>query len=252
MIVKLAIAVLASLTAGFINALAGGGTLITFPVLIALGISPVSANVTNTIALTPGFLGGIFAQLNEIKSIKYKLYKILPISILGGICGGLLLINTNESSFKLLIPYLLLIASLLFAFQSKIKRLYLQSKSTETSKTKDIFLTIILIFFSAIYGGYFGAGLGVLLIAVLSFLHEESLVKLNVLKLAISFSINFSAALYFCFSGKVEWIFAIIMIFGSILGGIIGGRLAGKINPKILKYIIITVGIASSVIYFIK
>jgi len=245
-------AFLAAVAGGFINAIAGGGTLVTFPVLIALGISPLAANITNTIALCPGYISGAFAQRKDFKSQKQKLWKILPVSILGGVIGGILLLNTEESVFRILIPYLIFIATCILAIQVPVKKWIInRSKLSGSEKTSDRLL-FLMIFLSAIYGGYFGAGLGVILMAVLGLIINDSLNKINALKQAISFSINFVAAIYFSFSGKAYWIIAFVMAIGAISGGVIGGKLASKIKQEIFRWIIVIIGLIVAIYYFVK
>ncbi|MFH0895487.1 MAG: TSUP family transporter, partial [Bacteroidota bacterium] len=127
----LILAGLAAIAAGFVNAIAGGGTLITFPVLMALGIPPVAANITNTIALCPGYFGGTYAQRKDLSGQKNNILSIIPAGILGGITGGLLLIYTEEKTFKTLVPYLILIATILLAFQPLIKKLISKKSNSE-------------------------------------------------------------------------------------------------------------------------
>ena len=245
-------AFLAALAAGFINSIAGGGTLISFPVLVWMGIPPVAANVTNTIALCPGYFGGIIAQCKDFTSQKKRLYAILPVSILGGIAGGLLLINSEERSFEILVPYLILIASLLLAVQIPLKK-WLGSRVGKSGSLKAGKVgAFILLFLASVYGGYFGAGVSVIVIAVLGLIYDDSLTRLNVLKQAISFSINITAAIYFAFSGKVVWLIVLVMIFGSVAGGLAGGKLADKINPDILRLMVVIIGFTVSIIYFIR
>jgi hypothetical protein len=249
---NLAFAFIAAIAAGFVNAIAGGGTLISFPVLVAIGIPPVAANVTNTIALCPGYFGGVMAQRNDLLSQKQRLWKILPVGIAGGIAGGLLLLNTSENSFRILIPYLILLSALLLAFQPFLKKMVearLQKPMHHNAKGA---LVLFVIFLAAIYGGYFGAGLGVILLAVLGLLIDDSLIRLNALKQAISLSVNVSAAIYFCFSGQVNWPVVAVMIFGSVLGGNIGGRTATFIKPEILRWAMVVIGFVVAGIYFIK
>lgn len=243
---------LAALAAGFINALAGGGTLVTFPILLAIGIPPVVANVTNTVALVPGTIGGMWAQRNFFKEQYQRLKQLLPVAIVGGIAGALLILNTSEKSFNTLIPYLILVATLLLAFQVPIKNWVISRSGQKHSQKHRRLLLLIMVFIAAIYGGYFGAGLGVILMAVLSLATDDSLISLNFLKQALAFSVNFAAAIYFAFSGKVEWMIAFIMIFGSITGGIIGGKLAGKLKPEILRWIVVTAGLITATIFFLK
>lgn len=243
---------LAAIAAGFINALAGGGTLITFPVLLAIGISPVVANVTNTVALVPGTIGGMWGQRKDFHSQARRLVKLLPVAITGGIAGGLVLLNTSEKSFESLIPWLILMAALLLAAQVRIKRWVVKRPGAAHHEKHSPLVMFILVFLASVYGGYFGAGLGVILLAVLGLVTDDSLVELNFLKQALGFSVNFAAAAYFAFSGKVEWLVAFVMVFGSVTGGFIGGRLAGRLKPERLRWIVVVAGIIAAVIYYLK
>ncbi|HBB90384.1 MAG TPA: sulfite exporter TauE/SafE family protein [Bacteroidales bacterium] len=249
---EILIALLASLAAGFINAVAGGGTLVTFPVLMALGLPPVAANVTNTVALCPGYFGGIYAQRKDFASQKKRLIAILPISVLGGIAGGLILLNTGEKAFNGLVPYLILLACLLLAIQVPLKK-WMQSRSGKTHSTliKRVGAGSLLLL-ASVYGGYFGAGVSVIVIAILGLIYDDSLTRLNVLKQAISFSINISAAIYFAFSGKVDWAFAGVMMVGAVAGGLLGGRFAGSIKPSWLRVIVIVTGCTAAVVYLVR
>jgi uncharacterized protein len=246
------IASAAALVAGFINAIAGGGTLITFPVLTALGIPPVAANVTNTIALCPGYLGGTYSQRKDLSALKNKLWQLLPVSVAGGITGGLLLLNTNEKYFRVLIPYLILLAAVLLALQVPVKKMISGRSGKTGSGIAKKTAMFVLVFLGSVYGGYFGAGLGVILMAVLGMALDDSLTKLNALKQALSLSINVTAALYFAFSGKTEWLFVLVMMAGAVAGGMIGGRMAGKIKPEILRWIVVLTGLAVATVYFFK
>lgn len=249
---NISILILAGVLAGIVNALAGGGTLITFPVLIALGIPPIAANVTNTVALCPGYFAGTYAQKQDFISMKKILWLIIPVAVLGGIAGSILLIYTPEKSFTAIIPYLILAASTLLALQKPLKKL-LNTRSEKSRSGKINFILMLgLVFLAAVYGGYFGAGLGVILMAVLGLILHESLTRINALKQATSFCINIIAAVYFCFSGLVIWPVVALMIAGSLTGGIIGGKLAGKINPEFLRWIVVGAGFVIAVYYFAK
>lgn len=240
---------LAACAAGFINAVAGGGTLITFPVLIAIGLPAVVANVTNTIALCPGYVGAFFARIKDLRG-KRKLFMVLvPVGILGGITGGYLLLTTEEKLFRSLVPFLILIASFLLAIQDIIKG-WLTNLNRKSRKISII--VAVPLFFAAIYGGYFGAGLGVILLAVLGMLLEDSLTQVNTLKQVLSFVINVSAAIFFLFSGKVNWPVACVMFVGAVIGGMLGGKFAGSIKPVILRWIVVVIGVIVACIYFIK
>jgi uncharacterized protein len=243
---------LAALVAGFINAIAGGGTLVSFPTLLAIGIPPVVANVTNTIALVPGTIGGMWSQRKDFRSQYKRLIRLLPVSIVGGIVGGLLLLNTGENAFRSLIPYLILAATLILGFQVQIKNWVVSRIGHAHTEHHNPVIMFSLVFVAAIYGGYFGAGMGVILMAVLGLVTDDSLTRLNFLKQALGFAINLSAAIYFAFSGKVDWMIAFIMIFGSLTGGLIGGRLAGKIKPEILRWIVVSAGLIAAIAFFTK
>jgi len=243
---------LAALAAGFINAIAGGGTLVSFPILLAVGISPVVANVTNTVALVPGTIGGMWSQRKDFKSQYQRLLKLLPVAIVGGVAGGLLILNTSEDAFKNMIPYLILLATLLLAAQIKIKNWVIERIGHAHTEHHNPLVMMSLVFLAAIYGGYFGAGLGVILMAVLGFVTDDSMTRLNFLKQALGFAINLAAAIYFAFSGKVDWMIALVMIFGSLLGGLIGGKLAGKMKPEVLRWIVVTAGLIAASIFFLK
>ncbi|MGV8109192.1 sulfite exporter TauE/SafE family protein [Methanospirillum sp.] len=240
----------AACIAGILNAVAGGGTLVSFPVLIALGIPPITANITNTLALCPGYFGGIIAQRKEFKTQKNRLWQIIPLSILGGLIGGFLLVHSDEQSFRILIPYLILFATFLLVLQVPIKRWIQYRSDTHSPPSSVQYGGFLLLFLSSVYGGYFGAGVSVIVIAVLGLLYDDSLASLNILKLAISFSVNVTAAVFFIFSGTIEWLIVLVMSVGSILGGLLGGTLVEKINPDLFRWVIICVGLLLSGAYF--
>jgi uncharacterized protein len=246
------LAALAALAAGAINAVAGGGTLVSFPVLVALGVPPVVANVTNTVALCPGYFGGVFAQRKDFAVQRKRLFAILPLSMLGGIVGGLLLIHSGEKAFNGIVPYLILLACLLLAIQVPVKKWML----TRNGKTHSTWIKRIgaasLLFIASVYGGYFGAGVSVIVIAILGLIYDDSLTSLNVLKQAISFSINISAAIYFLFSGMVNWKFTLVMMIGAVTGGLIGGKFASRVKPAVLRWTVIVVGCTAALIYLIR
>lgn len=243
---------LAAVAGGFVNALAGGGTLITFPMLTAVGIPPVVANITNTVALCPGYIGGALAQRKDLEGQKRRMWLLLPTGVIGGILGGVLLLYTSDALFRKLIPYLILTAVILLAFQDRLRNWVFGRVADEGHRHLNEAWSILLIFPSAIYGGYFGAGLGVMMLAVLGLVLEDSLTRLNALKQSLSFSINIAAAIFFLFSGKVVWPAAIVMSVGALAGGALGGRMAGRIKPIVLRWIVITVGLVVAIIYFVR
>jgi len=243
---------LAAVAAGLINALAGGGTLITFPVLIALGFPAISANVTNTVALCPGYLGGTLAQSTDLKDQQKRLGLLLPAGILGGLTGGILLLRTGEKLFTALVPFLILLATFLLAVQNPV-RAWLNRRREHENKPAShdpwAFLPVLL---AAIYGGYFGAGLSVILLAVLGVILNDSLTRLNALKQGIAFAANLTAALFFVFSGKVNWPTALVMAVGALLGGALGGRLSSRIKPATLRWVVVAIGLVVGGIYLVR
>lgn len=243
---------LAAVAGGLVNALAGGGTLITFPMLTAVGIPPVVANITNTVALCPGYIGGTLAQWNDLVGQKKRMWLLLPTGVVGGIAGGVLLLYTSDTLFRKLIPYLILTAVVLLAFQDRMRNWVVARMSDEGHRHLNEAWSMVLIFPAAIYGGYFGAGLGVMMLAVLGLVLEDSLTRLNALKQSLSFSINIAAAVFFLFSGKVLWTVAAVMAVGALAGGVLGGRVASRIQPIILRWIVIGVGLVVAVVYFMR
>ena len=243
---------LAALTAGVINALAGGGTLISFPVLIAVGVPSVAANVTNTVALLPGYLGGTFAQWSDIKSQIKRLWLILPASLLGGLLGGVLLVISGEKVFRQIVPYLILLASLLLAVQEPVRAWLVRRAEKHTSGHVSPYWSILPIGLAAVYGGYFGAGLSVIVLAALGLTTDESLTKLNALKQAVSFSVNVAAAVFFLFSGYVVWKVVLVMAVAALIGGWLGGKLAGSIKPATLRWIVVSIGFIVGIAYLIR
>jgi uncharacterized protein len=242
---------LAAMAAGAINALAGGGTLITFPTLIALGIPAVASNVTNTVALVPGYLGATWAQRKDIRDQKKRLVFLLPAGLVGGLVGGLLLLNTGERVFRFLVPYLILFASGLLAVQDPV-RAWIQRRAKEGGKPISETWAALPVGLAGIYGGYFGAGLSVIVLAVLGLVIDDTLTRLNALKQLIGFAVNIAAAVLFVFSGLVVWPVALVMMVGALAGGALGGRLAGRIQPKTLRFIVVTIGFIIGIIYLIR
>ncbi len=249
---QLLVVMLGAVAGGAVNALAGGGTLITFPILTAVGIPPVAANVTNTVALAPGYLSGTLAQRNDLKGQRRRLFWFVPAAVAGGLVGGLLLLNTEERIFGELVPYLILLACLLLALQGKLRAWLTRRAAAAGHSQVPEPLAAIPVFLASIYGGYFGAGLSVIVLAVLGLVIDDTLTRLNATKQAIAFCVNVAAALFFLFSGQVVWQAAVVMAVGAIIGGVIGGRMAGRIQPSTLRAVVITLGLIAAVIYLVR
>ena len=249
-VADLALAALAAAAAGVVNALAGGGTLITFPTLTALGLPAVAANVTNTIALAPGHLGATLAQKRDLAGQRARVRRLVPAAILGGLVGGLLLLFTSEKVFRQLVPFLILLASALLAVQERVRAWLMRRLGAHHASHEA--LAVVPVFLASIYGGYFGAGLSVIVLAALGLLIDDSLTRLNATKQAIGFAANGAAAVLFLFSGQVHWVAALVMAVAAVAGGAAGGRLAGRVRPATLRLVVVTVGVVVGVVYLVR
>ena len=221
---EIAIAGLAAAAAGLVNALAGGGTLISFPALIALGVPDVAANITNTVALCPGYLGGALAQREDLRGQQRRLWLLVPAGIIGGIAGSFFLLFASEQVFHILVPFLILAAAVLLAVQDRVRDWIL--KQSHKDPGKEDRRAVLPVGLAAVYGGYFGAGMSVIVLAVLGLFLDDTLPRLNALKQCISLSVNVAAAVFFLFSGLIIWPLALVMATGALAGGAVGGRIA--------------------------
>jgi uncharacterized membrane protein YfcA len=239
----------AAVGGGLVNAVAGGGTLITFPVLTAIGIPSVRANATNTVALLPGYLGGVVAQRDDQTGLSTTIRPQLAAALLGGLTGSVLLIVTSESAFRAVVPFLILSACVLMAGQDRIRSWIFTPGQTHQSHPV---LQVGAVYLAAIYGGYFGAGLGIMLIAVLGLFSDLPFARLNAIKLLLAFAANLAAASFLAFSGKVQWSVALVMAPAALLGGNLGGRVARIVPAKKMRAFVIVFGVVVAVIYFVK
>jgi uncharacterized membrane protein YfcA len=242
---------LAAVAAGLVNALAGGGSLISFPALTAVGLAPLLANVTNTVALFPGYLGASMAQRRQLAGQGRRLRLLLPVSAMGGLVGGLLLLQTSSRLFDQLVPWLILSGSLLLAIQGRV-RAWVLARSGRQGRSPSERWACLPVFVATGYGGYFGAGLGVIVLAVLAMTLEDNLTRLNGLKQVIGFSTNLLAVGLFLFCDQVSWPAAIVMACGALAGGAAGGRLAGRIHPGALRALVVGVGLVVALVYLLR
>lgn len=250
---ELALAGLAALVAGVVNALAGGGTLISFPMLLALGVPPVSANVTNTVALVPGYVGGTLAQRADLSGQGRRLRVLMPAAALGGLAGAALLLLTPERTFELLIPFLILAAVVVLALGDAVKRRVAERISRVAGAGGERLAgPTVGIFLAAIYGGYFGGGLGIIVLAVLGVILIDSLTRLNALKQITSLVVNAFAAAVFVAFGDVVWSVAAVMLVCAVIGGFLGGTLAGRVSARTLQRIVLVLGVVVAVGYAVR
>ena len=250
--IELVVVGVAAILGGAVNALAGGGTLITFPVLLGVGVPAVAANVTNTVALCPGYLGGALAQFKDLSGEERTLYIFGITSALGGLAGGVLLLNTGEETFRVLVPYLILFAAGLLAIEDPVHRWHSRGVSKGEGQHGNAIWKMFPVFLASIYGGYFGGGLSVIVLAVLGLVSHEPLRRLNALKQVIALCVNVAAAIFFLFSGKVVWSAAAVMAVGALVGGGIGGLAADWVRPSVLRGIVVVFGVAISIGYFVR
>jgi uncharacterized membrane protein YfcA len=243
----LALLFVAAVAAGAFNALAGGGSIFTFPALIAVGVPPLVANVTNTVALCPGYVGGALAQRRDLAGQRRRMAALLPVAAAGGVAGALLLTRTSERTFEALVPALVIGACALLAVQDRVRAL-LQRRSARIA----LGWAIVPVFLAAIYGGYFGAGLSVVYLAVIGLAIDDSLTRLNALKQAMALATNIAAALCFAATARVVWPAAAAMAAGALLGGAAGGRLASIVRPSTLRALVIVVGLAIAVFFVLR
>ncbi|MCW2284863.1 putative membrane protein YfcA [Rhodoblastus acidophilus] len=238
---------LAGLAAGFINALAGGGSFLTFPSLIAAGLSPIAANATSTIALFPAQVATTFAYRDGLrKSLddpRIDGHKLALISLVGGLFGAVLLLSTSEQVFAKLVPFLLLGATAVFAFGMVMPK---QTDKHWLGPTGVLTAQV----FVAIYGGYFGGGIGILMLAALTLYGLRDIVLMNSLKIALATLMNLTATVVFLFSGKIYWLEALVMAVGSIAGGFIGAHAGSRIKPLYVKIFVICIGLLLSLHFY--
>jgi uncharacterized membrane protein YfcA len=233
----------AGFCAGMINSVAGGGTLVSFPTLVWLGRDSIMANATNAVALWPGSLAAVFGFRRSIeRSRRWLILLGLP-SIVGGLIGAILLLKTPSRTFSALVPFLILLATLLLAAQAPISRWLARYHSGPPSRTWWLG-AMGFQFLVALYGGYFGAGIGIMMLAALSLLRLTDIYQMNGLKSFFAVCINAVAAAYFAWSGAVIWHDALVMALGAMAGGYGGAGLARRAGPKVVRAAAILVGLA--------
>jgi uncharacterized membrane protein YfcA len=243
---------IAGFVAGAVNSVAGGGTLLSFPALVWIGIDPKVANITSTVALWPGSLGGMVGFRRELAGSRRWMLLLAGPSILGGLVGALLLLRTESATFARMVPFLILFAVLLFAAGEPISRRLRRRSAEETEAgakggtqsrawwaSAAIFQLAV-----AVYGGYFGAGIGILMLAALGLLGLTDIHQMNGLKNFLAVCINIVSAIYFMLWGPVEWPSAVVMAAGSIAGGLGGAGLARKLGRTFVRRLVIIIGLA--------
>lgn len=247
--------------AGMINSVAGGGTLVSFPTLVWTGVSPIIANATNTLAMVPGAWAGLWGYRDEMRETpRHYVYLLIP-SLIGGVIGAILLRRTPAKTFAALVPFLILFATILFIVQGPIQRwlktgrAYSHSGAGAKDRPVSSSWLIGVSFYQlliAIYGGYFGAGIGILMLAGLGIIGLSNIHEMNGLKNLFASTINAVAAFYFIVVGMIDWRSACVMCAGSIIGGYGAAGLARKLGQKFVRRTVIAIGLAMAVSLFFK
>ena len=236
--------------AGAMNSIAGGGTLLTFPALTSF-ISPALANATSTVALLPGSFAGAVGYRKELATSRRFVLRMLAPSLIGGLFGAWL-VGQDTSAFATLVPWLILTAALLFVIQAPISR-WMKTHRSEREPGVALQIGLVVVqFFIAVYGGYFGAGIGILMITSLSFMGVGDIHRVNAVKTFLAATINGASVIVFIHDDLVIWNYAAVMAGSAIVGGYMGARVARRMPPQYVRYAVIAIGFGLSAFYFIR
>jgi hypothetical protein len=238
---QLSLLFLAAVAAGGMNAVAGGGSFFTFPTLLFVGVPPIPANATNTVAVWPGTLASIGAYRRRLGEVREKLLAFSAVSLLGGSAGAWLLLMTPESTFERLIPFLMGVATAIFASSGRINQ-WLRRRERRALIDRPL-LVLALQVVIAVYGGYFGGGMGFMMLALLALSGMEDIHHMNMLKLVMGSAINGIAVAIFVAAGAVVWLAALVMVAGAMAGGYGGALLIQRIDPTWVRRFVIGVGV---------
>jgi len=236
-----ALIVAVGVAAGTVNTVVGSGSLITFPTLLALSYAPLTANVSNTVGLFPGTVSGSIGYRRELTGQRPRALVLGSAALVGSLCGGLLLLALPPTSFERVVPFLILIACALVAFQDRLSVWLARHRDHAARRPSALLLAGV--FATGVYGGYFGAAQGVILIALLAILLNDDIQRLNALKNVLSAAASGAAALFFIAAGPVAWLPALLLAAGSIAGGQLGALVARRLRPGLLRVVFVVVGI---------
>jgi len=233
--------------AGAINSVAGGGSFLTLPTLLYAGVTQVIANATSTLALLPGSVASAVAYRRELRRIGRWLVPLTIVSLVGGFLGGVLLVRTSDTSFMRLLPWLMLLAAVTFTFGDRVRR----TLSLDHLHGNVVLVSIVQ-FVISIYGGYFGGGMGIMMLAAFSVAGMADIHEMNALKSLLGTAINGLALLEFVVTGTVAWRPGAIMIVGSVLGGYVGAALARRLDPRWIRGFVMAIGWTMTVYFFVR
>ncbi len=267
---------LAAILAGALNSVAGGGSFISFPTLVLTGVPSIQANATNTVALWPGGLASIPPYRKDLTHERRELITFSVVSLIGGVLGAVILLRTPQALFQQLIPWLLLIATLIFAFGGNAAQWLRRRRSGAQNDTRDadsdgdtdgaandagpltrttpttLIVVLVIQFVIALYGGFFGGGIGIMMLAGFALLNMRDIHAMNALKVVLSSVINGVAIIAFAIAGAIYWPQALLMVVGSIIGGYGGAATAHRVPPIYVRRFAIAVGLVISAYFFIK
>ncbi len=235
--------VLAGVGAGIFNGVAGGGSLISFPILLGLGYPALTANITNTVGIWPGYLASAAGYRSEIGDQSRRLLRLTPVALAGGIAGALLLLTTSAATFDSVVPWLVLGAAALFALQPALRRALDRGAHPRTRPV----LLVAGVFAASVYGGYFGAAMGVMFLAVLGLALPVSLAHTSGLRAVLSMIVNGIAAVVFVIHGGLAWEAVGLLALGSLAGGYVGARLALALPAPALRAVVVVIGVGTAV-----
>lgn len=253
MIAETLIILAAAIAAGAINAIAGGGTLVSFPTLLWLGRDPILANATNAVAMWPGSLAAAVGFRRELMTVRRWLLLLVIPSLAGGALGGWLLLRTPTSTFERLVPFLILAATLLLAAQEMItRRLGSVARAHEHPTIGWVLFVFLFQLVVGLYGGYFGAGMGILMLAALGLIGLTDMHQMNGLKNVLAVAINGIAAIYFALSNAVIWRDVLVMTIGTIAGGFFGAKLAHRFGRKFVRRSVVVIGLVMTIVLFVR
>jgi uncharacterized protein len=248
---QIVLLVVLGLIAGAVNAIAGGGSLIVFPVLLATGLPPLPANVTNSVAQWPGYAGSTVSARTDLGGQKRRIAITTIPAVLGSALGCALLLVLPQSVFDAIVPILVLLASLTLGAQPWIKRWTSRDGESEAGRERPVVLGIVT-FLAATYGGYFGGALGVVLIAVLSLLCADSMRRLNAVKVLLSLVVASVTVVIFGFFAPVDWLAVLLLAPSTLIGGYLGMAVAQKMPDNVLRFSVVVLGIAVAIYLFVK
>ncbi|EMY35946.1 hypothetical protein D477_002054 [Arthrobacter crystallopoietes BAB-32] len=246
-LVQSAIIALAGLWAGTINSIVGSGTLVTFPVLVALGIAPVTATISNAMGLIAGNVGGVFGYRRELRGLSGTLKVLLPASLLGGITGAALLLRLPEEVFAVAAPFLIVVALLFVVFQPRLQAWVRERQAAQARTQSRPWVLLFLVYFAGVYGGYFVAAQGVLLVGILGVFLHGSLQQANAVKNVLVLGVNIIAAIsYMVFAfDRINWWVVLVIAVSSLAGSLVGAAVGRRLKPVVLRGIIVVLGLVA-------